>query len=43
MVVSNRLSPFARKVLDVSEELRLRNIFPENKDYLDFHRGEVFE
>jgi hypothetical protein len=28
MAVSSRLSPFARKVFDVSEELRLRNLFP---------------
>lgn len=43
MVVSNRWSLFARKVFDVSGGLRLRNIFPENKDYLDFHRSEVFK
>lgn len=43
MIVSNRLSPFARKVFDVSDDLQLRNVFPESKVFLDFHRSEVFE
>ena len=43
VLVSQRLSPFARKVLDVRDDLQLRNVFPENKEYLDFHRSEVFE
>ena len=43
VLVSQRLSPFARKVFDVDDDLQLRNVFPENKDYLDFHRSEVFE
>jgi len=42
MVISNRLFPFARKVFDVSDDLQLRNVFPENKEYLDFHRDKVF-
>jgi len=42
-IISQRLSPFARKVFDVSDDLQLRNVFPENKEYLDFHRSEVFE
>jgi len=43
VLVSQRLSPFARKVLDIRDDLQLRNVFPENKEYLDFHRSEVFE
>ena len=43
MLVSQRLSLFARKVFDVDDDLQLRNVFPENKEYLDFHRSEVFE
>ncbi len=42
-VISQRLSPFARKVFDVSDDLQLRDVFPENKEYLDFHRSEVFD
>lgn len=43
IVVSQRLSPFARKVFDVREDLQLRKVFPESKEYLEFHRSEVFE
>lgn len=43
VLVSHRLSPFARKVFDIHEELELRKVFPENKVYLDFHRSEVFD
>ena len=43
VVVSKRLSPFACKVFDVDEDLQLRSVFPENKEYLDFHRSEIFE
>lgn len=43
VLVSQRLSPFARKVFDVRDDLQLRKIFPENKEYLEFHRSEVFE
>jgi len=43
VVVSQRLSPFARKVFDVRDDLQLRKVFPESKEYLEFHRGEVFE
>jgi hypothetical protein len=42
-VVSQKLSPFARKVFDVRDELQLRKIFPESKEYLEYHRSEVFE
>lgn len=42
IVVSQRLSPFARKVFDVGEELKLRKVFPESKEYLEFHYSEVF-
>lgn len=43
VMVSSRLSPFARKVFDVKEDLRLRKVFPENKEYLDFHRSTIFK
>jgi predicted restriction endonuclease len=43
VVVSQRLSPFARKVFDVRDELQLRKVFPASKEYLEFHRSEVFE
>jgi len=43
VVVSQRLSPFARKVFDVRDDLRLRKVFPESKEYFEFHRSEVFE
>jgi len=43
VLVSPRLSPFARKVFDVSDNLQLRRVFPENREYLEFHRSEVFE
>jgi putative restriction endonuclease len=43
VMVSQRLSSFARKVFDVREDLQLRNVFPESKEYLEFHRIEVFE
>jgi hypothetical protein len=42
-LVSQRLSPFARKVFDVRDDLQLRRVFPENKEYLEFHLSEVFE
>lgn len=43
VVVSQRLSPFARKVFDVRDDLRLRKVFPESNEYFEFHRSEVFE
>ncbi|NOT05833.1 MAG: hypothetical protein HOP27_14660 [Anaerolineales bacterium] len=43
VLISQKLSPFARKIFDVDDALQLRNVFPENKEYLDFHRSEVFE
>jgi len=43
VLVSQRLSSFARKVFDVNEDLELRKVFPENKRFLDFHRSEVFK
>jgi putative restriction endonuclease len=43
VLVSERLSLFARKVFDVKDDLHLRKIFPENNEYLEFHRSEVFE
>lgn len=43
IVISKRLSPFACKVFDVNDELRLRNVFSESKEYLEFHRDKVFK
>jgi hypothetical protein len=43
VLVSQRLSPFARRVFDVKDDLRLRKVFPENKEYLEFHRSVVFK
>jgi len=43
VLVSQRLSPFARKVFDARDDLKLRKVFPDNKEYLEFHRSEVFE
>lgn len=43
VLISHRLSPFARKVFDVHDSMRLRKVFSENRKYLDFHRNEVFE
>jgi len=43
VLVSQRLSPFARKVFDVRDDLQLRRVFPENKEHLEFHRSQVFE
>jgi len=43
MNISQRLSPFARKVFGIDDELQLRSVFPENKEYLFFHRSEVFK
>ncbi len=43
ILVSQRLSPFARKVFEVRDDLRLRRVFLENKEYLEYHQAEVFE
>ncbi len=43
VIISQRLSPFACKVFDINNDLQLRSVFPENKEYLDFHRSEVFK
>ncbi|HJS20090.1 MAG TPA: HNH endonuclease [Anaerolineales bacterium] len=42
VLVSQRMSPFARKVFDVRNDLQLRKVFPQNQEYLEFHRSEVF-
>lgn len=42
VAISNRLDPSAQKVFDVNENICLRKVFPKNKDYLDYHRSEVF-
>ncbi len=41
VLISPRLSQFARKVFDVRDELQLRRVFSENKEYLEFHRSEI--
>ena len=43
VLVSPRLSPFARKIFDVRDDLQLRKVFPECNEHLEFHRSEVFE
>lgn len=43
VLVSQRLTSFARKVFEVRDDLQLRKVFPGNKEYLEFHRTEVFE
>lgn len=43
ILISNRLIPFAREVFDVDANLELRNVFPKNKEYLEFHRSVVFK
>jgi putative restriction endonuclease len=43
VLISNTLTPFARKVFDISDHLELRRVFPESKDYLEFHRNIVFK
>ena len=43
VVVSQRLSLFARKVFDVQDDLQLRKVFPQSKEYLEFHRSIVFK
>lgn len=43
VLVSQRLSSFARKVFEVRDDLRLRRVFPESKEYLEYHQTEVFE
>jgi hypothetical protein len=43
VLISQRLNPIARKIFDVSDDLQLRKLFPETKEYLDFHRNVVFE
>lgn len=42
VILSNKLSSSARKILNVNDNLRLRQIFPENKDYLKFHNQAIF-
>ena len=43
ILVSQRLSAFARRVFDVRDDLRLRRVFQENKGYLEFHHSDVFK
>lgn len=43
VLISQRLTPFACKVFDVHDSVRLRRVFSENREYLDFHRSVVFE
>jgi hypothetical protein len=43
MIVSERLDASARKVFELGEGLRLRKVFAESKEYLEFHRSLVFK
>lgn len=43
LIISKKLDSFACKVFDLDANLHLRNIFPESKEYLDFHRSLVFK
>lgn len=43
VLISQRLSPLAYKVFDVNSSIQLRNVFIESKEYLEFHRSEVFK
>jgi putative restriction endonuclease len=43
VLISQKLSLFARKVFDVDHDLQLRKVFPENREYLEFHRSKFFE
>ena len=43
VVISQRLNQFARKVFNVQDDLRLRNVFTDNKEFLEFHRSVVFK
>lgn len=43
ILVSERLSPFACKIFDVKDDLRLRKVFSENREYLEFHRSKVYK
>lgn len=43
VLISQRLTPFACKVFDVHDNMRLRRVFSKNREYLDFHRSVVFE
>ena len=43
VLISQRLSPFARKLFEARDDLQLRKVFPDNKEYLEFHRSVVFE
>ena len=43
LIVSEQLDDFAYQVFDLDTNIQLRNIFSENKEYLDFHRNKVFK
>lgn len=43
VIVSQRLSLSACKVFAVNDKIRLRRVFSENKDFLEFHRSEIFK
>jgi hypothetical protein len=43
LIISKQLDHYACKVFDLNADIRLRNIFSENKEYLDFHRSIVFK
>ena len=43
VLISQRLSLFARRAFDVHDDMQLRKVFRENKEYLEFHQSEIFE
>lgn len=42
VVISNKLSSVDRKIFNITDNLRLRQIFPGNKEFLEFHNQNVF-
>jgi len=42
IIISNRMDLFTRRVFHVDENTKLRRVFPENKDFLEFHNQKVF-
>ncbi len=43
IIISKKISSFVLEVFDVKEDLKLRNVYPKNKEFLNFHRSEVFD
>lgn len=43
VIISKRLGIFGQKIFHVDKALKLRKFFPENKEFLEYHRDEVFK